>query len=426
MKKVISAVFIFIVVLALSQPLFAGEICTLKIEGAITPPTANFIGESVTACNSSGAEAIIFVIDTPGGLDTSMRLIVKTIMESKIPVIVFVHPSGARAASAGAIILLSAHIAAMSPGTNVGAAHPVNIGKDKEDKTMMQKVAKDAEAYAKSIAIKRGRNQEWAAKAVRESSSITAQDALKLQVIDILANDIPELLLLVDGKTVETASGTKILNTKNATLREIKMSFKYRFLSHLSDPNVAYILMMLGMFGILFEIFNPGAMFPGIIGGICIILSLYAFQAIPISYAGLFLIILAIIFFILEIKIVSHGALSIAGIISLVLGSIMLIDDPTRALSISWKSIAFIAVLSGLFFFGVLFYALKAQFSKVRTGGEGLVGESGIAKTDIDPKGTVLVHGELWSASSGERIEKGEAVVVTGMKGLKVTVKKGG
>ncbi len=402
----------------------SGEIYQIQIQGVINPPIAGFIKEAIESTEAKKGEALLILLDTPGGLDTSMREIVKAIMESEVPIIVYVAPSGARAASAGSIILLAAHIAAMAPGTNAGAAHPVTIGKEKVDKEMMKKVVRDAEAYAKSIAMKRKRNAEWASKAVRESASVTAEEALKNNVIDVVANDVEDLLNKIDGKLVETRTGKKILKTKKKNVVDIKMPFKFRFLSYISDPNVAYILMMIGLYGILFEIYNPGSIFPGVVGGICIILALYSFQALPISYAGLFLIILGIIFFILELKIVSHGLLAIAGIISIVLGSIMLIDLPSSYLSISWKSILAVAVISAIFFLVVLSYAVKAQFSKVRTGMEGLIGEQGVAKTDIYQQGKVMVQGELWSAKSEEPIKAGETVQVEKVEGLVLKVKK--
>lgn len=409
------------------KELQAKEIYTIKVQSVISPPIAQFVLDSINRATEGGAEALLILLDTPGGLDTSMREIIKGVMDAKIPVIVYVYPQGARAASAGAIILLASHVAAMAPGTNAGAAHPVAVGKDQQpDKVMMKKVVQDAEAYAKSIAKKRGRNVEWAGKAVTQSVSATAEDALRMHVIDVVAATVDELLAKIDGKTVEVGEKKVTLKTKGVKTKELEMSFKYRFLATISDPNVAYILMMLGMYGILFEIYSPGAIFPGVIGGICIILAFYAFSAIPISFAGLGLILLGIIFFILEIKIVSHGALSIAGVISLILGSVMLVDLPSGWLSISWASILVVVAATVLFFIGVLSYAVKAQLSKVRTGVEGLVGEEGIATTDIREKGKVRVHGELWNATSGEPIAEGERVIVTEVKGMIIKVKKEG
>ncbi len=419
--------FIFIILLFLIPCVVnANEVFTIRIQGTINPPMASFINESIIKAEKNGSEALLILMDTPGGLDTSMRDIIKGIMESNIPVIVYVYPSGARAASAGSVILLASHIAAMAPGTNAGAAHPVSVGQEKADKVMMEKVAKDAEAYVRSIAKQRGRNEEWAAKSVKESASITATDAVEKKVADLVATSVDELLEKIDGKKVETKKGSIVLKTKGKKATEVVMPFKYKFLSYISDPNVAYILMMIGMYGILFEIYSPGAIFPGVVGGICLILALYSFQTLPISYAGLFLILLGVIFFILELKIVSHGALGIAGIISLVIGSIMLIDLPSSVLSISYTTIIIVAVLTGIFFFGVISYAIKAQLSKVTTGKEGLVGEEGIAQTDVFHEGKVFVHGEIWNGKSDQQIPKGEKVIVTAIEGLIVKVEKKG
>ncbi|MDR2018951.1 MAG: nodulation protein NfeD [Syntrophobacterales bacterium] len=406
----------------------AGDVYTARVQGVISPATAGFISESIAKSEEKGAEGLVILLDTPGGLDTSMRDVVKDIMTSKVPVIVYIYPPGARAASAGCVILLSANIAAMAPGTNVGAAHPVSIGKaGTEDKVMMQKILKDAEAYVRSIARKRGRNEEWAAKAVTESASIQASEALKLNVIDVISGSVDELLKAIDGKAVETRSSVVTLKLKGAKRVDLEMSFKYRLLAFISDPNVAYILMMIGIYGILFEIFNPGAVFPGVMGGIAILLALYAFQVIPISFAGVFLILLGIIFFILELKIISHGILGVAGVISIVIGSIMLIDLPSGGiLSISWKSILAVALLSTLFVFGALSYAIKAQLAKVKTGKEGLSGEEGTAKTDIFETGRVFLRGELWNATSEEPIKTGAKIIVVEVKNLTLKVRRKG
>jgi membrane-bound serine protease (ClpP class) len=425
MKKVFCILLFLLFVCSFAANGAAKDVYQITVQGVIGPPIAQFIVESLKKATDADAEALLVLLDTPGGLDTSMREIIKAIMDSKIPVIVYVYPQGARAASAGSIILLAAHVAAMAPGTNAGAAHPVSIGKDeKPDKVMMKKVVQDAEAYAKSIAKKRDRNVDWAGKAVTQSVSATAEDALRMHVIDLVANTVDDLLTKINGKTVEVGDKKVTLKTKGAKPKELEISFKYRFLSTISDPNVAYILMMLGFYGILFEIYSPGAIFPGVIGGICIILAFYAFSAIPISFAGLGLILLGIIFFILEIKVVSHGALSLAGVISLILGSVMLIDLPSEWLSISWMSILVVVGVTVLFFVGVLSYAVKAQLSRVRTGVEGLIGEEGVAKTDVREKGKVYVHGELWNAQSEEPIGEGERVIVTEVKGMIVKVKK--
>ncbi|MBP1747653.1 MAG: rane-bound serine protease [Deltaproteobacteria bacterium] len=427
MKKLCVA-FSLIIFVLLAPALHAKDIYTVRINGAINPPVAGFLENSIKKANKDNAEALVILLDTPGGLDSSMRDIVKEIMDSPVPVIVYVAPSGARAASAGAIILLASHVAAMAPGTNTGAAHPVSIGKEKTDEVMTKKVVSDAEAYSKSIAAQRGRDIDFAAKAVTESISITAKDALAKKVIDVMADSVDDLLNQIDGKAVTTKKGTVVLHTKDAKKTELPMPFKFRFLAYVSDPNVAYILMMLGIYGIIFEFYSPGAIFPGVIGGICLILALYAFQAIPISFAGLALILLGIVFFILEVKIVSHGILGIAGIISVVIGSLMLVDLPGSVFSISLSTIILVAVISALFVFGILSFAAKAQFMKVKTGREGLIGETGFARSAFTAggKGKVNVHGEIWSAVSEDELNEGDEIVVAAVDNLIVKVRKKG
>ena len=404
----------------------AAKVLQIKVQSVISPPIAQFIADSIKQAENEKARALLVELDTPGGLDTSMREIVKSIMESRVPVIVYVYPSGARAASAGAIILIAANVAAMAPGTNVGAAHPVSMGKEKMDKAMMAKVLQDAQAYARSLAEKRGRNADLAVRMVRESISVTADEALKDKVIDVVAPDVRTLLSKIDGKVVDVGGAKVRLATRGAKVVEVETPFKYRLLSYISDPNVAYLLMMIGFYGILFEIYSPGTIFPGVIGGICLILAFYAFQTIPISYAGLSLIVLGVIFFVLELKIMSHGLLSIAGIISLLIGSVMLINLPSSWLSLSWTSILAAVVLTSIFFLGVISYAVKAQLSKVKTGREGLSGEIGTAHSDIAPRGKVFVHGELWDAISEERVAAGERVRITAVDGMTLRVKKEG
>ena len=427
MKKLCIA-FLCIAFILSAFTLYARDVYTVSVNGAINPPIAGFLESSIKKVNKDGAEALVILLDTPGGLDTSMREIIKEMMDSPVPVVVYVAPSGARAASAGAIILLASHVAAMAPGTNAGAAHPVNIGKEKTDEVMMKKVVKDAEAYAKSIAAQRGRSVDFAGKAVTESISIPARDALAKKVIDVVADSVDDLLAQLDGRSVTTKKGIVVLHTKDAKKVALPMPFKFRFLAYVSDPNVAYILMMLGIYGIIFEFYSPGAIFPGVIGGICLILALYAFQAIPISFAGLALILLGIVFFILEVKIVSHGALGIAGIISVVIGSLMLVDLPGSALSISVSTIVLVAVISAVFVFGILSFAVRAQFLKVKTGREGLIGEAGFARSRFTAggKGKVNVHGEIWDAVSEDELNEGDEIVVAGVDRLIVKVRKKG
>ncbi len=400
------------------------EVIVITVNGVINPVTAEYITKSIKKAVKKGSEGLIIELDTPGGLDTSMRDIVKEIIGSEVPVIVYVAPSGARAASAGVFITLAAHIAAMAPGTNIGAAHPVALG-EKMDKTMAEKVTNDAAAYIKSIAEKRGRNVRWAEDAVRKSVSATETEALKNHIIDLVSKDINTLLNDINGKKVQTAIEEKALNTGNARLTREEMSLRLRILALISNPNVAYILMLLGFYGLFFELTNPGAIFPGVIGGICLILAFYAFQTLPVNYAGLLLIILAIILFILEVKIVSHGVLTIGGIISMVIGSLMLFESPGPFIRLSIYLILPAAIATALFFTLTISLALKAHRRKPVTGTEGLVGEEGTAKTEITTDGGLaLVHGEIWQAFSDEEIEKDAKIEIEAVKGLRLKVRK--
>jgi membrane-bound serine protease (ClpP class) len=399
-------------------------ILVITVNGVINPVSAEFIQKSIRKANEKKYEALVIELDTPGGLDTSMRTIVKEIIGSAVPVIVFVSPSGSRAASAGVFITLAAHIAAMAPGTNIGAAHPVSVG-GKMDKTMEAKATNDAVAYIKSLAASRERNAKWTEDAVRKSISSTENEALKDRVIDLVTKDIHSLLLAVDGRKVKTESGIKVLSTKNVTLIREELGVRQRILNFISDPNVAYILMLLGFYGLFFELTSPGSLFPGIIGGICLILAFYAFQTLPINYAGLLLIVLAIILFILEIKIISHGILTIGGIISMVIGSLMLFESPAPFMKLSLSIILPAVLFTASFFTILLRLAFKAYKRKPVTGTEGLTGSIGIATTEITKdQGTVRVHGELWAACSDEPVAKGDKVIVDSVTGLEVKVRK--
>jgi len=409
-------------------PVFSDElkknVIVITVDGVINPVSAEFIQKSIHKANDKKYEALVIELDTPGGLDASMRSIVKEMIGSEVPVIVFVSPSGSRAASAGAFITLAAHIAAMSPGTNIGAAHPVGIG-GKMDKTMTDKATNDAVAYIKSLAEKSGRNVQWAEDAVRKSISSTETEALQLKVIDIITKDINSLLADIDGKKVRTVSGEKILSTGNASVVREELGLRHRILNLISDPNVAYILMLLGFYGLFFELTNPGSLFPGVIGGICLILAFYAFQTLPVNYAGLLLIILAIILFILEIKIISHGVLTIGGIVAMTIGSLMLFESPAPFMKLSLAVILPAVVMTTLFFTIVIGLAYKAYKRKPITGSEGLLGSYGIADTDINMEGgRVTVHGEIWSSYSEDAIDKGSRIIVEEVSGLKLKVKK--
>ncbi|MDI6889531.1 MAG: nodulation protein NfeD [Thermodesulfovibrionales bacterium] len=400
------------------------DVMVITINGVINPVAAEYIGKSIKIANERKVEALIIELDTPGGLDTSMRRIVKDIIGSEVPVVVFVSPSGSRAASAGTFITLAAHIAAMAPGTNIGAAHPVGIG-EKMDKVMAEKATHDAAAYIKSLAERSGRNAKWAEDAVRKSISATEEEALKLNVIDIVSKDLNTLLSDIDGRKVRAIIGEKVLKTVKANVIREEMGFRQRILNLISDPNIAYILMLLGFYGLFFELTNPGSIFPGVTGGICLILAFYAFQMLPVNYAGLLLIILAIILFVLEVKIVSHGVLTIGGVISMIIGSLMLFESPAPFMKLSLYTILPATIITAIFFTVTLGLAFRAYRRKPVTGSEGLIGEEGIANTDITRDGgMVLLHGERWIAYSDEPISKGERVIVEAVSGLKVKVKK--
>ncbi len=399
-------------------------VLVIKVQGVINPVTAEFIEKSVKRANEQMAEALVIELDTPGGLDTSMRKIIQAITGSAVPVVVYVSPSGARAASAGVFITMAAHVAAMAPGTNIGAAHPVGLG-GKMDKTMIEKATNDAVAYIRALAESRGRNADWAEEAVRKSVSVPAKQALKLNVVDLIADSLDELLQRIDGRKVTTAAGERVMKTEEAVVERVEMGTRLKILKVISDPNVAYILMLLGFYGLFFELTNPGAIFPGVVGAICLILAFYSFQTLPVNYAGLLLIILAIIMFILEVKITSHGALTIGGIISMIIGSLMLFESPGPFLKLSIYLILPAALATALFFSITLTLAVKAWKRKPVTGTEGLVGLEGIAHTDIDREGIVLVRGEYWQAVSDEPIKKGEKVRVEAVEGLKIKIKRG-
>lgn len=400
------------------------DILIIKVDGIINPVASEYIHNSIKKATEIDAEALIIELDTPGGLDTSMRSIVKDIMGSRVPVIVYVSPSGARAASAGVFIMLASHVAAMSPGTNIGAAHPVAIG-NKMDKAVAEKAVNDAAAYIRSIAEARGRNVKWAEEAVRKSVSATEAEALKNHIIDVVAKDINDLLSQVDGKKIRTAYGERLLRTADAKVIRHEMGLRQKILNLISDPNVAYILLMLGFYGLFFELTNPGAIFPGVLGGICLILAFYSFQMLPVNYAGLLLILIGIILFILEIKVTSYGMLTIGGIISVIIGSLMLFESPLPFLRLSLSVVLPIAVVTALFFVLTFRLAYKAHKRKPVTGIEGLIGMEGIAKTDINKDGGMaLVHGEYWTVYSDELIKKDERIIVEDVKGLRLRVRK--
>ncbi len=417
MKRIaFSLVLVFILInLSLAQ-----VVHRIIVDGVINPVATEYITQSIQRAEEAQAQLLVIQLDTPGGLMESMHRIVKAIQSSKVPVAVYVAPPGSRAASAGVFVTYAAHIAAMAPSTNIGSAHPVfgsspTGGKPDSamSKTMLEKVTNDAVAKIRSLAKKRGRNADWAEKAIRESANITAEEALKLHVIDYLVPTLDSLLTVIDGKQVELDDGSKVvLRTAHAKVITFKMSWRQRILDTLSNPNIAYILLMLGIYGLLFELYNPGTILPGVVGGISLIIGLYALQTLPVNYAGVLLILFAVILFLLEIKIPSFGLLTIGGVISLVMGSVMLFDSPLPFLRLSWQVITFVVLLSVLFFVFVIGMAIKTYRKKPTTGLVGMIGEEGEVFKALNPEGTVKIHGEFWKAVSEVPCKKGQRVKV--------------
>jgi membrane-bound serine protease (ClpP class) len=400
-----------------------------RLDGVVAPATARYIIREIREAEQSGAAALLIEMDTPGGLLKSMEDISKAMLNTDLPTVVFVYPSGSRAASAGVFITYAASVAAMAPTTHLGAAHPVGVGGvgggGNEDKTLMTKVTNDAVAEIRGFAARRGRNPDWAEKAVRESVSITETQALDLHVIDLIAASPRDLLDRIDGREVTTASGKRILHTRGARLADTPMDVTERFLALLSDPNIGFVLMTMAIYGIIFELSNPGSVFPGVIGGLALILALASFAVLEVNVAGLFLIGFSLILFIADIKVPSHGVLTAGGIISFVLGSLLLTEHQAPFLRISLTLILTMAALTAGFFAVAVGAGLRAQKQKVQTGREGLVGAVGVARSDLTPQGTVFVQGELWTAETADGvIPAGARVRVARVDGLRLKVMK--
>ncbi len=401
-------------------------VALIDMDGAITPVTVRLINAAIERAQAEHAQALILQLNTPGGLERSMRSIVQGILNSDIPVIVYVAPTGARAASAGVFITMAGHVAAMAPATNIGAAHPVAVGGGM-DKEMSKKVENDAAAFARAIATERGRNVEWAEKAVRASVAVTEREAVKLRVVDLVADDVSDLLAKINGRTVKTRLGMVTLNTKDALVKRIEIRFRDRFLAVITDPNIAYILMMVGMVGIFFELQNPGAILPGVIGGISLILAFFAFQSLPINWAGVLLILFGVSLLIAEIKIASHGVLTIGGVVAMVLGSFMLYEAPELGFRVSWTVILpTVGAMAGLVAWAVS-AGVRAMMKRPVTGSAGMIGRVAVARSVLGPEGQVQVDGEIWRAvSEGGAIPAGEKVRVTAVDGLTLTVSRAG
>ena len=404
-------------------PASGGPVVVATYEGVINPVATEYLHDALSEARTLGASALVIKLDTPGGLDTSMRLIIKDIIAATFPVVVYVSPSGGRAASAGAFITLAAHVAAMTPGTNIGAAHPVTMGGGEMDRTMKEKVENDSVAYIKSIAEQRGRNVAWAEDAVRKSVSVTEREALKLKIIDLVVEDVTMLLKQLDGRTVLLQTGPTVLRTAGVAVREFPMGLRLKLLKALSDPNIAYLLMTIGTIGIMAELYNPGAILPGIVGAISLILAFYSLQSLPVNYAGVLLVVLGIVFFILEATVTSYGLLAIGGVTSMILGSLMLIKTDAEFLQLSWGMIMPVVAFAAIATMFIVGMAVRAMHRQPMTGSEGMVGSIGVAKTVLAPQGQLAIHGELWEAVSERPLQPGDQAEVTRVEGLTLFVK---
>ena len=416
-------------VLSFGRPAPAGQVHAIELENQIiSPVTQQYILDAIRDAEQANAELLLLTLDTPGGLLESTRAIVKAIMNARVPVVVYIAPSGARAGSAGVFITLASHIAAMAPSTTIGAAHPVTVGGDggpsKPDKAhddaMAQKILNDTVSWVTTIARARGRNEAWAAKAVTESVSVGDTEAVRERIVDLIARDRAELLKKLDGWPVETLAGPRTLSTAGAQLIDHPMTARQRFLATITNPTIAYLLMLLGTLGLVFEFTHPGISFPGVAGLICVILALYAFQTLPINYAGLALLALGMLLLVAEAKMPGFGLLGLGGVGCLALGSVMLVREPE--LRVAPMVIVPVVAGTSLIVLFLLRLALRARQRPVSTGIEGLLGLEGTAETDLTPSGQVFVRGELWSAVAPESIAQGSRVRVTGVDGLTLRV----
>jgi membrane-bound serine protease (ClpP class) len=403
-----------------------GHVALVQVEGVISPVTLRIIGTAIDRAQAERAAALVIQLDTPGGLERSMRAIVQRILNAEVPVIVYVGPTGARAASAGVFITVAAHVAAMAPATNIGAAHPVALGGG-ADKESLRKIENDAAAFIRTVARERGRNADWVEKAVRQSVSVTEQEAVKLRVVDLVADSTSDLLDKVHGRAVKTVKGPVTLATRGAAVKPIEIGFRDRFLNVITDPNVAYVLMMLGMLGLFFELSNPGVILPGVIGGISLILAFFAFQSLPINYAGLLLMLFGIVLLIAEIKVISHGVLAIGGIISMGLGSLMLFDAPEVGFRVSWWVIGSTVGTTAALVLFVLGAGVRALARRPTIGLETMVGQTGVAREPLAPEGQVTLHGEIWRAIAADGpVAAGDPVRIVAVDGLTLRVVKAG
>ena len=424
-----------------AAPAANAPVAVLTINGAIGPATADYVHSGIEVAEKQGAQLVVLRMDTPGGLDTSMRAIIKDILASPVPVAAFVAPGGARAASAGTYILYAAHVAAMAPATNLGAATPVAIGapgaEDKPDDkggksaegksggtaaTMTRKQVNDASAYIRSLAQMRGRNAEWAERAVRDAVSLSATEALKLKVVDLVAEDVPDLLKRLDGRTLKVAEGERVLHTADAVAIALEADWRTRFLSVITDPSIAYVLILLGIYALVFEFSNPGMVFPGVVGAICVLIALYAFHMLPVNYAGLALMLVGIAFMAGELFFPAYGSLGIGGAIAFVIGSVILIDTDVPGYGVPLSLVLGIAAAGAAFLFLVVGMALKARKRPVVSGREELLGSGGEVLEDCEGEGWARVHSETWRIRSTAPLKAGQRVRVAAVTGLMLEV----
>lgn len=395
----------------------------LKLESIIHPIAAQYIEDSLTEADERGVAAVVIELNTPGGLLTSTREITEAMLAAETPVVVYVSPPGAQAASAGFFLLMAADVAVMAPGTNTGAAHPVAGGGQEMDEHMTAKAEEDAAATIRSLASRLGRNLEAAEAAVVESKSYTADEALELGLIELIANDVEDLLAEVDGRTITKTGGEElVLATADAAAEPLAMTPLQRFLSALAHPNIAYILLSLGGLGLYFEFSNPGSVFPGVVGAICLLLAFFGLSVLPVNYVGIGFLGLAVLFFIAEIKVTSYGLLTVAGIVSMVLGSSMLFKSTDPALQVSWELIATMAAFAAILVAIAVTLVIRAHRRQVSTGNEGMVGRVAQARGAINQRGKVFVHGELWDAESAVPVSPGEEVRVIAVEGMRLQV----
>lgn len=401
----------------------ASSVVIADYEGVINPVATEYLHDAVAFAEADKAQALIVRLDTPGGLDTSMRLIIKDFTASTVPIVVYVSPSGGRAASAGVFLTMAAHVAAMAPGTNIGAAHPVAVGGGDMDRTMKEKVENDAAAYLKSIAEQRGRNKAWAEDAVRKSVSATEKEALDLHVVDLVSSDLPALLEQLDGRAVAMGQASVTLQTKGAVARPFPMGWRLEFLKTISDPNIAMLLMTIGTIGILAELYSPGAILPGVVGAISLIMAFYSLQSLPVNYAGVLLILLGAVLFILEVTVTSYGILTLGGLAAMVLGGLMLVKTDAPFLQVSLAFLVPTVVTVGVIVAAMSWLALKTKRRRPAMGPAAMVGEVATARTDLLPHGQVFLQGELWEAVSDAPIRKGEEAEVLSVEGLTLKVR---